>query len=185
MTSTRQIEANRANAKSSTGPRSPAGKARSCMNALKHGLTAETLIIAGECAGDFNDLREALMHRFQPQCVLEAEMLERLAAILWRLRRVPSFEVAILEAREVQCSELGRLPDWESDDEESEEEPTPEQHLTAIGEALIHDSQFGDTLGKLSRHETTLMRAYSKTLKTLLDLQDLGRALDVPNVRAA
>ena len=66
------------------------------------------------------------MHRFQPQCVLEAEMLERLAAILWRLRRVPSFEVAIVEAREIQCSELGRLPDWQSDNEEIEEELSPE-----------------------------------------------------------
>ena len=45
MTSSKQIQANRANAKKSTGPKTEAGKARSRRNAWKHGLTAETLII--------------------------------------------------------------------------------------------------------------------------------------------
>lgn len=40
MTTTKQIAANRANAQSSTGPRSLAGKTRSRMNAVQHGLTA-------------------------------------------------------------------------------------------------------------------------------------------------
>ncbi|GAA0029170.1 hypothetical protein BROWWM01_33020 [Bradyrhizobium ottawaense] len=38
MTSIRQIEANRANARRSTGPKTMPGKVRSCRNALRHGL---------------------------------------------------------------------------------------------------------------------------------------------------
>jgi hypothetical protein len=40
MASDRRIKANRANARKSTGPRSPAGKKRASRNALRHGLTA-------------------------------------------------------------------------------------------------------------------------------------------------
>ena len=44
MASPRQIAANRLNARKSTGPRTLAGNRRSRRNALRHGLTAETLI---------------------------------------------------------------------------------------------------------------------------------------------
>lgn len=43
MTSQRKIEANRRNAKRSTGPRTALGKARSRANALKHGLASAVL----------------------------------------------------------------------------------------------------------------------------------------------
>jgi hypothetical protein len=61
MASDKQLQANRANAKKSTGPRSQGGKSRSRLNSRKHGLTAKTLIIVGECADDFDQLRAELM----------------------------------------------------------------------------------------------------------------------------
>ena len=183
MTSISQIEANRANATKSTGPKTAAGKARSRWNAHKHGLTAETLTLAGEDVGDFEELRDALVARFGPRCVLEAELVDRLSGILWRLRRAPSFEAAILKAREVQCSEWGRSN--EGQHEEECEETSTEQRSVAVGEALIHDASFGDALGKLCRHETTLMNAFNKTLHTLAELQANGRETEVASLRAA
>jgi hypothetical protein len=53
MTSLRQIEANRRNARLSTGPISEEGKRRSRQNAVRHGLTAETVIDALEDAEDY------------------------------------------------------------------------------------------------------------------------------------
>jgi hypothetical protein len=53
MTSYRQIEANRRNALKSTGPRTEAGKQASRCNAVRHGLTAETVITALEDAEDY------------------------------------------------------------------------------------------------------------------------------------
>ena len=63
MASNKQHEANRANAKNSTGPRTQKGKARSRLNSRKHGLAAKTLIIVGEHADDFDELRAAHLHR--------------------------------------------------------------------------------------------------------------------------
>jgi hypothetical protein len=51
----KQIEANRRNAARSTGPRSVAGKARSKMNALRHGLAAR---LDGALSEGFLDIEE-------------------------------------------------------------------------------------------------------------------------------
>src|SRR5664280_1875056 len=53
MSSLKQIEANRRNALKSTGPTTPEGKERSRCNAVRHGLTAETVIAALEDVKDY------------------------------------------------------------------------------------------------------------------------------------
>src|SRR4051794_27822055 len=53
MTSFKQIEANRRNARRSTGPNTAEGKLRSRRNAVRHGLTSETVIGALEDAEDY------------------------------------------------------------------------------------------------------------------------------------
>ena len=48
MASEKQIAANRRNAAKSTGPKSTAGKEISRMNAAKHGMQAEHVVLPGE-----------------------------------------------------------------------------------------------------------------------------------------
>src|SRR4051794_25730968 len=103
--SKQQLEANRANAKKSTGPRSQGGKARSRLNARKHGLTAMTLVIGEEDPAQFNKLRADLMEEYAPQSASESELVERLVSLLWRLRRVPAFEAAIIVARQAEVDD--------------------------------------------------------------------------------
>ena len=67
MATKTQLEANRANARRSTGPKTASGKARSSMNGLKHGLTAETIVIGDEDPAQFERLRKALEERFEPR----------------------------------------------------------------------------------------------------------------------
>jgi hypothetical protein len=66
MVSQRQLEANLANARRSTGPKSALGKARSRMNAVTHGLTAKQIVVRGEQPEKFDAFREALFSDFKP-----------------------------------------------------------------------------------------------------------------------
>jgi hypothetical protein len=102
-----RLEANRANAKRSTGPKTEAGKSRSKLNALKHGLSAEKIVIGEEDPSEFEALRASLQRDWQPD-TLASELVEQLAGIFWRLRRVPAIEAAVVEARRAEAYERVR-----------------------------------------------------------------------------
>ncbi len=87
MSSVRQFEANRLNALKSTGPRTEEGKERSRCNAVRHGLTAETVIAHLEDADDYQGFEEAVASGYAPVTAVERELVLRLASVLWRLRR--------------------------------------------------------------------------------------------------
>ena len=98
MTSSyRQIEANRRNALKSTGPKTEAGKQASRRNAVRHGLTAETVISALEDAEDYKTFEAAITADYDAQSVVERELVLRLASILWRLRRATTMETGLFE----------------------------------------------------------------------------------------
>src|SRR5262245_25344994 len=97
MTTVRQIEANRRNAENSTGPRTEAGKQRSARNALRHGLTAETVVLPLEDAEDYQAFEEAVLAGFEPETAVERELVLRVAALLWRLRRAGSIETGLFQ----------------------------------------------------------------------------------------
>ena len=99
MASERQILANRGNAKKSTGPRTNGGKALARMNALKHGLTAQKLMMSGESVEAFEALRDGLYDEHDPQTTTEYELVELIASLFWRLRRIPEFEAGLLNER--------------------------------------------------------------------------------------
>lgn len=98
MNITKQAEANRRNALKSTGPKSKEGKAKSRMNALKHGLTGKQVVIPGEDPEEFEMLLSQLMQEHDPQSMLETSLVELIAGAIWRLKRIPQFEPAIILA---------------------------------------------------------------------------------------
>ena len=103
MTSFRQIEANRRNAGKSTGPITEEGKRRSRCNAVRHGLTAETVIGALEDAEDYKAFEAAIIADYDAQSAVERELVLRLASLLWRLRRATIMETGLFE---IQASHL-------------------------------------------------------------------------------
>jgi hypothetical protein len=97
MSSFRQIEANRRNARLSTGPVTEEGKRRSRQNAVRHGLTAETVIDALEDAEDYAAFEMAVTADYDAQSAVERELVLRLASLLWRLRRATAIESGLFK----------------------------------------------------------------------------------------
>ena len=97
MSSLKQIEANRRNALKSTGPTTPEGKQRSRCNAVRHGLTAETIIAALEDSEDYQAFEAAVISDYDAELAVERELVLRLASVLWRLRRATGIETALFE----------------------------------------------------------------------------------------
>jgi hypothetical protein len=87
MTSFRQFEANRRNALRSTGPRTEDGKQRSRLNAVRHGLTAETVVGSLEDAEDYKAFEATIIADHCPETAVARDLVLRLASLLWRLRR--------------------------------------------------------------------------------------------------
>jgi hypothetical protein len=97
MSSLKQIEANRRNALQSTGPITPEGKWRSSRNAIRHGLTAETVIAELEDSDDYQAFEAAVIADYDAESAVERELVLRLASVLWRLRRATGIESALFE----------------------------------------------------------------------------------------
>jgi hypothetical protein len=108
MTSFKQIEANRRNAQKSTGPITEEGKLQSRRNAVRHGLTAETVIGVLEDTEDYKAFEAAIIADYDAQSVVERELVLRLASLLWRLRRATTIETGLFEMEVEHLGEAGQ-----------------------------------------------------------------------------
>ena len=105
MTSQRKIEANRRNAARSTGPRTPDGKRKVSLNAVKHGLTATTIVVLPhEDAEAYEKRLQAWTAELNAQGDMGRYLAERAAKVSWQLDRADSYEQACL-ARRVRRAE--------------------------------------------------------------------------------
>jgi len=106
MSSLRQIESNRRNSLKSTGPNTAEGKERSRCNAVRHGLTAETVIGALEDAEDYKAFEATIIADYDAQSAVERELVLRLASLLWRLRRATTMETGLFEIQAEHLTEF-------------------------------------------------------------------------------
>jgi hypothetical protein len=111
MTSFRQIEANRRNAQKSTGPKTESGKQRASQNAVRHGLTGETVIKLLEDPDDYHAFEMAVTADYDPDSAVERELVLRLASLLWRLRRATSIETGLLQVQAGASPDLNESSD--------------------------------------------------------------------------
>ena len=87
MATQAQIDANRINAKKSTGPRTPEGKARSRANALRHGLCGTAILMDCEQEDEFNEMVDDLLEEWQPATTTEKMVFYKMVEQYWLSRR--------------------------------------------------------------------------------------------------
>ena len=92
MATAAQFTANHANAKLSTGPRTPEGKARVAHNAVRHGLTAKHLIVRPDEQAEFEEFRHSLLAELDPQGAVENITFDEILHAAWNLRRFRRIE---------------------------------------------------------------------------------------------
>lgn len=96
MATKKQMDANRANAQQSTGPKTDEGKAIVSSNAIKHGIFTKDLIISSgagrESPAEYEELLNNLLDCLSPSNQMESLLVEKIAVDFWRLRRTIRFE---------------------------------------------------------------------------------------------
>src|SRR5258708_29318823 len=71
-----------------SGPRTPDGKQRSKLNAIKHGIFSKAVLLKDESQSEFDSLLNGLLNDLRPEGTLEELLVEKLAALAWRHRRL-------------------------------------------------------------------------------------------------
>src|SRR6266404_5687430 len=97
MTSKKQIQANRRNAKLSPGPKTERGKSTSSMNALKTGAFAKSALLRDEDPRELSRLRRELYEEWRPVGPTEKWHLERLVTLAWRQIRLCKAESGLYD----------------------------------------------------------------------------------------
>ncbi len=158
--SKRQLEANRRNAKKSTGPKTQTGIDISKFNALRHGLTANIVCIPGEHRPDYDARRKEYHDLFQPANIAECELVDDLVSARWRKQRIIKHESTLIKI-EVERRRIENADPTITD-------TTPDVDSTLATQAL---AESGDFLRLLDRYETRFNHNIARTLKLLLELQ--------------
>ena len=202
MASHAQIEANRQNAKKSTGLITESGKSVAKLNAVKHGLSSKNVVIPGEDPEEFEELRRQVEEEFQPVGWREIELVERVAVHTWRLRRLYAVEAGVFAYQQARI-ELERahgdvvkygfssfLDDELVDGDPEEFKKAKAEKMKAvrsleivsksIGAAFIEDARCDNAIGKLSRYEASLGRSLRQANAELERLQADRRTKNGP-----
>jgi hypothetical protein len=195
MTSDKQNRANRRNAQRSTGPKTPEGKEAVRLNATKHGLRSQEVLLPGEDGEALKELDENLRAELQPVGEMENLLVDGIIAAHWRLRRLRRVEAGIFawqlygelteraqkEAQTYEWSLLDTLgsTDEITDTQKHEEALAKAQEMKSkqdaetatLGRTFMRDADQANAFSKLSRYETGIWHSLYKALHELQRLQ--------------
>ena len=147
---------NRENARHSTGPRTPAGKKRASLNAIRHGLTGQTIVSPTDDLSAYLLFTQRFHDDLQPKGAIETQLVQTVADNSWRLNRARVYENNLLTIGfDEQSGSIGI------------EDP---EIVRALATAKAYRSQ-AQSLDGISKHEARVSRQFDRALKQLGELQ--------------
>lgn len=193
MASKKQIAANRKNARKSTGPKSRKGKITIRHNALRHGLTSADVVLPDEDEGAFQEILENLVSEHEPEGITEEMLVQRIAAMYWRLLRMGKVEAGLFtmgryEVKRAKAQYTAKKYMENPDDysalidgrktihrvlyngakaEVTRMDRLMDDELPRLAPAFARDAMHADAFGKLLRYEGALERSLYRALQEL------------------
>ncbi len=185
---------------SATGPKTENGKAISSRNAVKFGLTGRGGLLPGEDPVAFEAFQKAIREEYDPSGPSESFLVDRVADLMWRLRRASRIQTAILAKEMAEFEEARSTFSFgpgtgDANPEEADCEPTDggleieayrkslaREDVDPIGIAFVRDARGADAISRIDRHESNLDRQLQRNLAILERLRRLraGEKLPAP-----
>jgi hypothetical protein len=156
MPSPAQYAANRLNALHSSGPTSPAGRVRSSINALRHGLTARVVVLPTEDMNAYKVFSKEIADSLDAQTPLERQFAQTVADNQWRINRIRSIEDGMLGMGHYEAA-----GNFDADH--------PEIHAAMTAARAFRDNS--QAFVNLSIYEQRLHRSMKEALRQLKELQ--------------
>ncbi len=150
MSTPNRTEINRENAQHSTGPKTEAGKQRSSLNALRHGLTGQIVVMPTEDLEAYQSHLKSFTDEYNPAGATEKNLVQALADTSWRLNRVAALETNLLTLT------VATAPD----------------PITGAVSMAAEIGNHAKALSNLSLHSQRLSRQFERTVAQLRDLQE-------------
>jgi hypothetical protein len=169
-TSQRKIEANRANARKSTGPRTARGKRAASRNALVHGLTSRAALLPGDDSREFRRFALLILDELDPHGPLEEELAGEIANASWKLRRSAGAEAILME---------------ENHRGEQGDAPPLRVIVNMILSKRVWDHEPASPVWLLDRYTRNLERSRASAVRMLLSLQKRRREREEAEADAA
>jgi hypothetical protein len=165
-----QIKANQKNSRKSTGPTTPEGKKRSSLNAVRHNLTGQLVLVQEGETEIYDTHCKEYRADFAPKGKVEIELTQELADLRWSINRIRAHETNLFSVQSVTLSST-----LESGD--------PDVNTAREISASLEKNM--KTLALLSVYEQRKLRAFEKTLAKLKEIQSERKAQESMDLRKA
>ena len=161
-----QSEASRRNGSLSQGPTTPAGKANSSLNSIRHGASSQTVVLSNENPELFELLLNDMIQEFQPETPAELRAVQEMAVHKWRQNRLFGLQTTLV--------------DFQMD----RDKPEIDKTFQSVGQSVRTNLALQNTQGaweSYARNEIRLDRAYYRAFRHLAELKEHRKKLNLSN----
>ncbi len=158
-----RAEINRENAQKSTGPKTPAGKQRSRMNAMRHGVTRQVMCMPPDQMAAYLQFQRSYFDQLQPQGAVEKQEVQFMVDAAWKINSSTAWQQGILSERAFPgMEERAAAARYDAGNRPEVDAALAVSHVVSM---MTRD------LCNLSLYESRLHRQYQKSQDRLKQLQ--------------